>query len=252
MFRVWAGGIACLWVLSTPLAMAMDAPRLVLDKGARVGVVTVLEPEVTHYHAGKSFRSSFLKTETVDWSLNTMFIEALKDRAERMGLVLVPLQLTDELDRAREACFLNGNFAKGLPKDCAVPFEHLGSSDGLQALFVLAPGINNSTHAGSSRRKGLPDYLRGWGYVTGEAAAPDGKPSLFTMTEMLALTPSAEGPQLRAREWGGNDALEWTTFVAPPDVKAIPLQDYVQLRPFFAAMLTEQTRRLLDQIEVGP
>jgi hypothetical protein len=252
MFRVWAGGIACLWVLSTTLATAMDAPRLVLAKGSRVGVVTVLEPEVTHYHSGKSFRSSFLKTETVDWSLSNMFIDALKDRAAQMGLVLVPLQLTDELDRVREACFLNGNFAKGLPKDCTMPFEHLGSNDGLQALFVLAPGINNSVHAGASRRKGLPDYLRGWGYVTGEDAAPDGKPTLFTMTEMLAVTPSPEGPQLRAREWGGNDALEWTNFEAPPDVKAVPPQDYAQLRPFFAAMLVHQTTHLLDQIQIGP
>jgi hypothetical protein len=252
MSRVWAGWIACLWVLSAPLAAGMDASRLVLARGSRVGVVTVLDPEVTHYHSGKSLRDGFLKTETVDWSVSGMFIDALKDRAAQLGLVLVPLQETEELDRAREACFLNGNFAKGLPKDCAAPLEHLGSTDGIQALLVLAPAVNNSTHGGALRRKGLPDYLRGWGYVTGEAGAPDGKPSLFSMTEMLVVTPSAEGPQLRAREWGGNDALEWTTFVAPPDVKAIPMQDYAQLRPFFAAMLSQQTARLLDQIEIGP
>jgi hypothetical protein len=114
MFKVWAGGIVCLWVLSAPLAAWAVAP-LVLARGSHVGVVVVLEPDVTHYHLGKSLRESFLKTETVDWRVGNMFINALKDRAAQIGLVLVPLQMTDELDHAREACFLNGNFAKGLP-----------------------------------------------------------------------------------------------------------------------------------------
>lgn len=250
MFRVWAGWVACLWVLSVPLAAAKDA--LILAKGSRVGVVTVLYPEVTHYHSGKSVMDGFLKTEPVDWRVSSMFIDALKDRAEQMNLVLVPLQVTTELDRVRETCFLNGNFAKSLPKECASAFEHLGSDEQIQAVIALAPGLNNSTHAGSSRRKELPDYLRGWGFITGEASAPDGKPNLFSMTEMLVVTLSPEGPRLIAREWGGTYALEWTSFVAPADLKAIPMQDFAQLLPFFATMLSKQTAHLFDQIQVGP
>ncbi len=252
MVRVGAGWIACLWVLSTSVATVTAASPLVLARGSRVGVVTVLYPEVTHYHSGKSLKDGFLKTETVDWPVSSLLIDALKDHAARMGLVLVPLQMTEELDRARESCFLNGNFSKGLPKECAAPFEHLASQESVQAIIALAPGLNNSTHGGSARRKGLPDYLRGWGFATGEAAAPDGKPSLFSMTEMVVVVPSPEGPQLRARDWGGNDALEWTTFADPPDTKAIPAQDYVQLESFFAALLTEQTTRLMQQVQVGP
>ena len=40
-------------------------------------------------------------------------------------------------------------------------------------LIVLAPGLNNSSQAGGGTyRKDLPDYLRGWGFVTGD---PNGK-----------------------------------------------------------------------------
>jgi hypothetical protein len=251
MFRVRAGVFACLWVLSAPL-LAKDAAPLVLARGSRVAVVTVLNPEVIHYHTGRTLQDGFLKTVRVDWPVSSMFMDALKDRASQMGLVLVPTQVTDELDRVREECFLDGNFTKSLPKECTLPFAHLGSSNQVQAIIVLAPSLNNSAHGGSARRKELPDSLRGWGFVTGEAASPDGKPTLFNITEMLVVAMSPAGPQLRAREWGGNYALEWSSFVAPPQIKEIPAEDYAQLRPFFEAILSRQSARLLDQIEIGP
>jgi hypothetical protein len=236
-------------LLTAPIA-AKDATPLVLARGARVGVISLLDPEVTHFHTAKSIKDTSLHTEQVGWSVATMLLDALKDRAAQMGLVLVPLSVTDELDRSRESCFLNGNFNKSLPKDCVLPFQHLGAAERVEATIVLAPGLNNSTHAGSTRRKELPDYVRGWGFVTGDEASPDGKPTLFSMTEMLLVAPSREGPVLRGREWGGNYALEWTNFVAPPNIKEIPAQDYNQLQPLFGAILSRQAARLLDQIQV--
>jgi hypothetical protein len=234
-----------------PLA-AREITALALARGARIGVVSVLDPELTHYHSGRSLQDTFLHTETLNWSTNGMLLDALKDRAAQMGLVLVPLAVTAELARAREACFLDGNFNKGLPKDCVGPLEHLGNDDRVQAVIVLAPGLNNSGHAGSSRRKDVPDYVRGWGFVTGHDASPDGKPALFSLAELLLVAPSSDGPELHGREWGGNYSVEWTSFVPPPDLKAIPSQDYAQLQPLFEGILGRQTSRLLDQIQVAP
>jgi hypothetical protein len=236
-------------LLSAPL-MAKDATPLALARGARVGVLNLLDPEITHFHAAKSIKDTALHTEQVNWSVATMLMDALKDRAAQMGLVLVPLSVTDELDRGRESCFLNGNFNKSLPKECVLPFQHLGSDEHVDATIVLSPGLNNSTHAGSTRRKELPDYIRGWGFVTGEDASPDGKPTLFSMTEMLLVAPSAEGPVLRGREWGGSYSLEWSNFVAPANIKEIPAKDYGALQPLFAGILSRQAARLLDQIQV--
>src|SRR3569833_3078301 len=252
MPRLWEGWVACLMVLSAPLAAKEEAP-LVLPKGARIGVVTLLHPEVTHFHSSKSITDQALKTEIIDWAVDGMLADAIKDRAGQLGLTLVPLPPTDELEHGREDCFLNNGFNRNLPKDCVLPSAHLLASQQLQGVVVPAPGLNNSTHAGGSRRKDLPDYLRGWGFVTGIAAAPDGKPTLFNMTELMLVVSSPEGPpELRAHEWGGNYTLEWTNFVAPLDLKSIPYASYGQLQPLFAAILSRQGARLLDQVTVAP
>ena len=252
MLRIWGGWLAFLWVLSAPLA-ARDLTPLTLARGARVGVVSVLAPELTHYHAAKAIRDTALHTEPVDWSVSNMLMDALKDRAAQLGLVLVPLPLTEALDRARESCFLNGNFNKStLPKECVGPFEGLGLAEQVAAVIVLAPGLNNSVHAGSTRRKELPEYMRGWAVITGEGASADGKPTLYSMTEMLLVTPSSDTPLLRAREWGGNYMMEWTDYVAPANPKDLPPQSLTQLQPLFAAILSHQSGRLLDQIQIVP
>jgi len=230
---------------------ARDATPLVLARGARLGVIALLDAEVTHYHAAKAIKDTTLHTEQVNWSVPTMLMEAIRDRAAQMGLVIVPLGVTDELDRARESCFLNGNFNKGLPKDCVAAFEHLGTADHVDAVIALAPGLNNSTHAtGSTRHKEMPEYVRGWTVETGDTDSPDGKPMLINMTELLLVAPSAEGPVLRGREWGGNYTLEWSNYVAPADPKELPPQSFAQLQPLFAAILGRQAGRLMDLIQI--
>lgn len=250
MPRVWRGWLACLLAFCAPLAAREETP-LTLAKGTRVGVINLLRPEVVHFHSAKAIKDRLLKTELVGWPLDTMLVDALKPRAEQMGLVLVPLPPGDELEHARESCFLNNGFNKTLPKDCIAPFEHLLTNDGVQAVIVLAPGMNNGTHAGSARRKDLPDELRGWGYVTGVAASEDGKPNLFSMTDLMLVAMDGEGPQLRAHDWGGNYAMEWTSF-AEPDPKVVPIQDYGQLVPLFEAFMSRQGERLLSQVQVAP
>lgn len=248
MMRVWGAWLACLLAFSAPLA-ARDSEPLTLAKGARVGVISLLDPEVTHFHTAKALKDSFLKTATVTWAVDTMLTEALKDRMSQMGLVLVPLGVTDELDRAREDCFLNGSFVKSLPKECILPVRHIINNERVDAVIVLAPGLNNSTHAGGARRKELPDYLRGWGFVTGDSVTAGGKPILFSMTELLLVAPTPEGPAVRGREWGGSYTLEWTNFIPPADLKEIPPQDLNQLQPLFGGILSRQTGRLLDQVQ---
>ena len=233
-------------------ADARDAMPLRLARGARIGVITLLDAEVTHFHAAKALQDTALHTEPVDWSVSNMLFEALKERAVQMGLVLVPLGVTDELNRSRESCFLNGNFNKSLPKDCVAPFSHLAADEHVDAVIALAPGLNNSAHAGSTRRKEMQDYVRGWTVETGDDDSPDGKPILFCATELLLVAPSPDGAVLRGREWGGNYSLEWTTYVPPADPKALPANSYPQLQPLFAAILSRQAARLLEQIEVGP
>jgi len=50
-----------------------------------VGVVNLLDAEVTHFHAASQLQDSFLKTHAVSWSVDAMLGEALKDRLDRWG-----------------------------------------------------------------------------------------------------------------------------------------------------------------------
>src|SRR5437868_3838007 len=84
--RVWGAGVVLLLALGLPLA-GKEAGNLALAKGARVGVINLLDAEVTHFHAAKQIKDSFLKTYTVNWPVAAMLSEALKERVGQMGLV---------------------------------------------------------------------------------------------------------------------------------------------------------------------
>lgn len=248
MRKLW--GMAALGLLTLGLlAASRDAVSLTLAKGSRVGVVNLLDPEVTHYHEARAIKDSFLKTRTVGWPIDSMLTDAVKDRLTQLGLVPVPLGMTEALDRGREDCFLNAALHKGLPKQCSPPFAQLAGAQHVDALIVLGPGLNNSTHAGGARRKDLPEYLRGWGFVTGEEGAV--KPMLFNMTEMLLLGLTPQGATLSGREWGGAYALDWSAFTPPADLKAIPEQQLNDLQPLFATILSQQASKLLEHLDVA-
>src|SRR5579863_5207530 len=116
-------GLAVLMTLPAGPALAESEPPAVeLPAGAHVGLVNLLDPEVTHFHAAKELQSSFLKTYTVNWPVLTMLTQALQARLTQLGLAPVVLEATLALRDAREACFLNASLAKGLPKECRQPF----------------------------------------------------------------------------------------------------------------------------------
>src|SRR4029077_10767307 len=149
----------------------------------------------------RQIENSFLKTYTVNWPVSSMLLAAVRDRLGQLGLTSVPVVASDALRRARESCFLDASLAKGLPKECGPLYAQLAASQGLSAIVVLGPGRNDSAHAGGSRHKELPAYLRGWCVVTGGS---DPLPVLLDMTELLLIGVSASQAQLVGRGWGGD------------------------------------------------
>ena len=238
---------ALLGAMPVTVPAARPAPVLALPAGARVGVVNLLDPEVTHFHASRQIENSFLKTYTVNWSVSAMLLTAVKDRLGQLGLTPVPVAAGDALRRARENCFLDAALAKGLPKECAALYAQLAASSGLSAIIALGPGRNDSAHAGGARHKDLPEYLRGWCFVTG---GPDPQPVLLDMTELLLVAVQGSKAELIGRAWGG-DGKNWTGYQAPPDLKAFPEQQLNQLQPFYGAMLKQQADTALAALQVA-
>ena len=222
-------------------------PALALPAGARVGVVNLLDSEVTHFHASRQIENSFLKTYTVTWSANAMLLAAVKDRLSQLGFTIVPVAAGDALRRARESCFLDAALAKGLPKECGPLYAQLAASSGVSAIVVLGPGRNDSAHAGGTRHKDLPEYLRGWCFVTGGS---EPLPVLLDMTELLLVGVSGSQAELFGRAWGG-DGKSWTGYQPPPDLKAFSEQQLNQLQPLYGAMLKQQADTALASLQVA-
>ncbi len=239
--------LALLGAVPSTVPAAHPPPSLALPAGARVGIVNLLDPEVTHFHASRQIENSFLKTYTVSWPVSAMLLAAVKDRLGQLGLTAVAVGASDALRRARESCFLDASLAKGLPRECGPLYAQLAASQSVDALIVLGPGRNDSAHADGKRHRELPEYLRGWCFVTSGSDAP---PTLLDLTELLLVGVRGSQAQLIGRGWGG-DGASWTGYRPPPDLKAFPQQELDQLQPLYGAMLKEQAGTALAPLQLA-
>ena len=108
--------------LPTAAVFAAKPPApLALAAGARVGIVSLLDAEVTHFHAARQVQGSFLKTYAVKWQGSAMLTDAVREQLSKMALVAVPLAPGDALIRGREDCFLNANLTKSLSRSARRP-----------------------------------------------------------------------------------------------------------------------------------
>ena len=239
---------AALCVASEAALAARHAQAPGLAPGARVGIVNLLDAEVTHFHAARQVQDSFLKTYKVSWPVNAMLLAALTEGLTKAGLRAVPAAATEDRSRVREECFLNAELARGLPKNCAALLAKLAGAEHLDALIVLGPGLNDGARAGRGRHTELPEYLRGWCVVSGQRA--NSAPLLLNFTQLVLISVPAEGPVLIGRETGG-EAQSWPDYQAPADLKAMKEEQIDPLRPAFAAMLKQQADALLAHLQAA-
>lgn len=241
---------ALCWVLVAAAASAKPPPVLELRSGARIGLVTVLDAEVTHFHGAAQIMASSLKTQPVPWRADLILAQALQAPLTALGLVPVPLPPGEALSSLREECFLEANLTKPLSKQCAAPYAALAAAQHLDAIIILGPGLNNGAHAEGTRRKDLPEYLRGWCVLT-DGRMPASAPTLLNLTEMLLIASSAQGAVLAGRQWGGVSTSGWTSFTPQPDPKQLSDAQIEQLQPLFAAMVRTQAQLLIDTLRVA-
>lgn len=247
---IWAVlGVLAIGLSPDGASAAQKPAALALAGGARVGIVNLLDPEITHFHASRQLQNSFLKTYTVNWPVSAMLIQALREGLTQLGLVPVAVTPTEALLSARETCFLNAALAKGLPKTCGPLYAQLAVGDHLDALVVMGPGLNDSAHADGGRRRALPDYLRGWCLVSEEGLGAN-PPTVLNLTELLLLGVNGQSAQLAGRQWGGDQAQTWTGFKPPADLKEIATAQLNELQPLFGGMLKQQAGGLLGHVVV--
>ncbi len=243
---------AVLTLLLVCLAGAAEAApkpaNLSLAAGKHVGVLNLLDAEVTQFHASRHVQNSFLKPYSLDWPVNGLLLDALRERLTQMGRVPVATAPSELIRRGRETCLLNAPLAKGLPKECRPLFAQFAAAEHLDALILFGPGLNDGAHAGSTRHRELPEYLRGWCFVTEEGAVAG--PALLNLTELLLISVGPTGADVVAREWGGEEHQSWAGFKPPADLKELSDAQLAELQPLFNSMLKVQTASLLGHLEV--
>jgi hypothetical protein len=250
MKTVMTTALVCL-TLASPALLARDKGPPPIAKGSRIGVLNLLDAELMHYHAARDYKDSFVKLQGVQWPVNDMLNQTLQAQLAAVGLSPVPVTPTETLVRSREDCFVNAALVNGLPKNCGAALAQVASDAGVEWLIVMAPGLNNSDHTGTSNNA-ISESLRGWGFLTREQAGSRDKPTLFDDTELLLVAITPQGATLRGRQWGGTYAVKWQSYTPPSDPKALPPEQLDELQPLFGAMLSQQTKDLLAQVRVSP
>lgn len=237
-----------LGLLAAVAVMAKPPAELQLRSGARIGVVTVLDAEVTHFHSAPQLAGRYLKTYPVDWSVAQMLQNVAQPKLAGMGLVMVPLAPGDALMHAREECFLAANLAKELPKACVAVYAQLAAAAHVDAIVALGPALNDSNHAERAQRRELPEYLRGWCMLTDEAY--HGTPTLLNLSEMLLISSGPGGTVLVQRSWGGGTTASPATFSAP-DLTQLTEAQLAPLQPAFEVLLGSQLQVLFAHVRYG-
>ncbi len=228
-------------------AAAAPPPGAQVSAGERIGIVNLVDAEVTHFHAARRVQDSYLKTYPVSWPVGGMLSEAVRERLAALSLSGVPLAPGAALLRAREACFLDANFEKPLAKECAATYQELAAREQLAALIVLGPGLNDAGHAQATRRKELPEYLRGFSLASAEAGAP----VLLNLTELVLIAITPKGAVLAGRVWGGATSAPAPALAAPLDLKVLTDAELNSLQPLYGTLLDAQASLLLTHLSTA-
>jgi hypothetical protein len=237
------------WLVATT---ALAADQLVLPARARVGIITMVSPELTHYHVGKSRLGSFMRTYRLGWPVPAVLDDPIAAMLKGMGFEPVFLEPTDPLWRQRQNWIISNPLSNKLPKDAAQELAGILDAQNLQGLVIVAPGTNaNPVSSGGDRLRKLPDYLQGWGFSTSDDADGVARPVVFNLTQMLVVGRSSDSSELIFRDWGGARVYEWPGFQPGTDLKALSAEAISKFRPVMQEMLQTQIERLTPRIRVA-
>jgi hypothetical protein len=246
--------VLCLSMALAAVAQAQDTRKLSLPPGARIGVIDLMNTDVTHFHTARAAANSFMRTYKVDWSLATQLDQPLAERIRSAGYLPVPIEPSDLLRRNRQDWFVTTTRSQRLAKACNEELARIAAEQQVAAIVLVAQGTNASPEMGPGNRlRQIPPYIQGWGFSTVEESAGDAaKPMIFNLLQLVLVEITPEGARLRHREWGGRYLYEWSTFVAPADMRVLPDEEVQKLQPLLVDVFSRQVNRLFERIEPAP
>jgi len=239
----------CTWAVATS---ALAADQLVLPTGARVGIVTMMPSDLTHYHVGRSRLDSFMRTYRLGWPLAEVVDDPIAAMLKGMGFEPVFVEAPDRLRHQKQSWIVSNPLANKLPNDAEEELARLLIAQNLEGLIIVAPG-NNSTpgSADGDRLRKLPGYVQGWGFSTSDDPGGVTTPVVFNLTQMLIVGRTPEASELIFRDWGGLLLSRWPGFQPGTDLKALSEDTIAKFRPVMQETLQAQIERLKPRIRVA-
>jgi hypothetical protein len=247
--RIWIG-LAGWLLLAGSVASAAEL-ALAIPAGGRIGIIDMMTRDVTHFHVGASPVKSFLRTYRASWSPANVIDEPLISALTKAGLEPVSLQASELLRRQKQSWIVSKPEATKLPRGCLGELQRVITEGRLSALLIIAPGLNTSPESVEGNRlRNLPQYIQGWGFSTSDEPGGLTRPVLFNLTQMLLVQKTTDGGvRLEHREWGGNEAHEWTSFSPPADIRTLPETELSKLRPVVTDVMKRQIARVVPHLK---
>ena len=241
---------ACL-VSLCGVAWGADAPPTI-PAGARIGIIDMVTNDVTHYHAGGSEVSNFMRTYRGDWSAAELIDAPLMAALKEAGFAPLTVETTDELHKEREDWFVESPTAKKLPRGAMKELGRIMTELKLGGVIVVVAGSNAKPEFVAGERWNLlPRTVQGIGFLT-TSDDPKGpfKASIFDFTQMVVVAMTSDGPELLARDWGANRIYDWAGFDPGANFKALSPAQLAPLQPVIASAIKQRiTTRLVPRLK---
>jgi hypothetical protein len=226
--------------------------ELALPAGARVGIIVMMQADLTHFHVARSRTASFMRTYPISWPVSEVVDDPIAAVLHGMGFEPVFLDPSPQLWRQRQEWIISERQSDELPRAADEEIARILEAEKLEALIIVAPGLNTDPEPieGNRLRK-LPTYVQGWGFSTSDDAEGITRPVVFNLTQMLIIGRTDELPDLIFREWGGAFLYEWAGFQPGDDVKALSAEEVSRFRPVMEDILQKQIARFTPVIKIA-
>lgn len=245
MTRVRVVLIVCLVTLCGR-AWAADAPATI-RAGGRIGIIDVVTNDVTHYHAGRSDMTNFMRTYRGDWSAQDLIDVPLMNSLAAAGFEPVAVAPSDELRKERQSWIIQNPQANKLPRGCMKELGRIMMELNLAALIIVAPGANSDPEFVWTR---LPKTVQGIGLFTSDEPNGVTKGVLFDFTQMVIVANTDEGPALMLRDWGADRVYDWPGFDPAGNLKVLTNGQVGSIRPVITdALKTRIETRVMRRLK---
>lgn len=231
--RIFSIAVLAIAAFSLPGCAAQQTYQTVsVQSGARIGLTTVLTPEITNLHRGITVFGNYNNRLANDWNLDGFAKSETKKLLDQSGYQVVDVKLDQKsIDAIRAGEDENFQNRNGLARDWVDTYQNILTGNGVSAIVILRDKVEHADMSGSNAYHG---------YIIGSSIgrSPDAASVFLTVKADVIgdLPPRRAGDICLARKKIDPALITVENF---KDIKA---EDLARVRPVFEALLEKKIR----------